>query len=471
MKKIIFLISLIVISLLSLKNVTAKTQEFYQGEYINNIFIHKTTQNNSNYYGQARFIRKVDTNEIAYCIEPTVYFQDGFIYEENSTLPHLTSDQILDMTLISHFGYGYANHTDPKWYPITQTLIWEIADPSMKYHMTTSKNPYTNHLYTTELEEIRNLVRNYKKSTSLNNKTFTIVEGETLTLTDTNQVLTNYTSKDNITIKNNTITINNLKVGTHTITLEKEHNLYNRHPLFYTNKNSQDVMDVGDPTKLEEKFNVKVINTELKITKVDSETKEEVPQGDASLTGAIFAIYKNDNTFVQEFTLDNTTTIIKNLPIGAYYFKEIKAGSGYQLNNQKYHFTMRENSHILKYTVSNQVIKGKLIIHKEYGTDNNFHPEANISFNIYHNNKLIKTITTNEEGFAEIDLPYGKYKLVQLTTTEGYQKIEPIEFEIATTKEIIFTLKDYKIDVPNTKTISFIERLIIIIKNILCGKN
>lgn len=90
---------------------------------------------------------------------------------------------------------------------------------------------------------------------------------------------------------------------------------------------------------------------------------------------------------------------------------------------------------------------------------------------ICHNNKLIKTITTNEEGFAEIDLPYGKYKLVQLTTTEGYQKIEPIEFEITTTKEIIFTLKDYKIDVPNTKTISFIERLIIIIKNILCGKN
>lgn len=469
MKKIIFLISIIV-TLLSLTEVQAKSQGFYQGEYISNIFIHKITQNNTGYYGQARFIRKTDTNEIAYCIEPTVYFEDGNIYEGSETIPYLTKEQILDMTLITHFGYGYPGHTDAKWYPITQTLIWEVANSSMKYHMTSSKNPNTAHLFTAELAELKNLVQKYKTSTSLKDKTYTIVEGQSLTLTDTNNVLSAYTSKDNVEIKNNTITITKPQKGTHQITLEKEHNLYNRHPLFYTNNNSQDVMDVGDPTKIQESFTIKVINTELKLTKIDAETNESTPQGDASLIGSVFGLYKTDDTLIQEIVLTDPTMTIKNLSFGDYYLKELKPGLGYELNPQKYYFSLTKETPNITIKIPNHVIKAKLIIKKKYGTDNNFNPEQNISFNIYHKDQLLKTIITDVNGIAEIYLPYGKYKIVQLTTTEGYAKIEPIEFELTTDKEIVYELTDYKIDVPNTKNISFIEKIINFIKKLLCGK-
>lgn len=471
MKKIIiFLISFLVILLLPFKNVHAKTQSFYQGEYIPNIFIHKMTTTNLSYFSQARFIRKSGTNEIAYCIEPTIYFEDGNIYEESDYIPQFTKEQLQDMTLITHFGYGYPGHTDPKWYPITQSLIWEIADPSMTYHMTTTKDPNTTKLYNAELNEIKNLVNNYKKTTSLKDKTYTIVTGSTLTLTDENNVLSNYTSKDNVEIKDNTIKINYPQPGLYTILLEKEHKLYNRHPLFYTCSNSQNVMDIGDPIKQEETFKIKVINSEIEIIKFDEETQEFFPQGDSSLIGATFGIYKNNNTLIQQITLTNTSIKIKNLPLGSYYIQEIKPGIGYELNTKKYHFTIRDIYPNIQVKIPNKVIKGKLIIKKEYGTDNNFKPEQNISFNIYHKDKLIKTITTNELGLAEIELPYGKYKIKQLTSTEGYKKIEPVEFEITSNKELTYNFKDYKIDVPNTKTISLIEKILSILKKLLCGK-
>ena len=37
-----------------------------------------------------------------------------------------------------------------------------------------------------------------------------------------------------------------------------------------------------------------------------------------------------------------------------------------------------------------------------------------------------------------------------MTTTEGFEKIQPIELDIKDTKKEEFTLKDYKIPVPDT---------------------
>ena len=64
-----------------------------------------------------------------------------------------------------------------------------------------------------------------------------------------------------------------------------------------------------------------------------------------------------------------------------------------------------------------------------------------------------------------------KYKLTQLTTTEGYQKVEPIEFEITKDQEeLYYNLQNYKIKVPNTFSTSIFEKIIKVIKDIICGK-
>lgn len=471
MKKIIiFLISIIIIPLLIPKQVTAKSQEFYEGEYLSNIFFQKLNSNGVSLYSQARITRKSNTHEAVYCIEPTESFNDIHVYEESNTIPNYTQAQLQEMALISHFGYGYENHTDPKWYPITQILIWEIANPSIEYYLTPTKNHRDTKLFTNEIEELRSLVNNYKKETSLNNKTYTIVEGETLIITDQNNALSNYTTKENIQIKDNTIIIENFPQGTHKITLEKEHNYYNKHTIFYAHNESQDFMDIGDPYKINETFTIKVINTELNITKTDAETNEEIPQGNASLINSSFNLYKKDNTLIKTITLNNTTESIKNLSFGEYYLTEIKPGEGYELNDKVYPFTISENTPIITLKIPNKVIKSKLVIKKEYGTEDNFLPEQSISFNIYKDNELIETIITDEQGIAEITLPYGSYKIIQLTSTEGYSKIDPIYFDVKDNKVIYYNLKDYKIDVPNTKTTTFLVKLIKFIKSLLCGK-
>lgn len=470
MKKIIIFLIVLTTSLFSCIQVTAKTQGFYQGEYISNIYFQKQKSNGVVLYSQARFIRKNSTNEIAYCIEPFEYFKDGYIYEGTQTPLNFTPQQIQDMTLISHFGYGYEGHTEAKWYAITQVLIWEVANTSMQYYITPTKNYKDTHLFNEELEELRQQVANYKKETSFNNQTYTIVEGETFSQQDQNNALTNYTSPNNIQLENNTIKVPNLKKGTYSFTLEKEHNLYNKHPLFYTHNETQDVMEIGDPVKIMEIFTINVINTTVKLTKVDSETNKELPQGNASLIDSTFALYKKDNTLIKTLTLTNTTEVIKNLPLGEYYIKEVKPGLGYELNPNTYNFTIDETTPEIALKIPNKVIKGKLSIKKEYGTTDNFLPEQNISFNIYKDDELIQTIITNDQGIAEITLPYGKYKLTQLTTTEGYKKIEPIYFEITSNETIYYNLKDYKIDVPNTKTTSIFSKILLFIKQLLCGK-
>ena len=36
-------------------------------------------------------------------------------------------DKKTKISMIAHFGYGYKNHTDVKWYAITQFMIWQAA--------------------------------------------------------------------------------------------------------------------------------------------------------------------------------------------------------------------------------------------------------------------------------------------------------------------------------------------------------
>ena len=78
--------------------------------------------------------------------------------------------------------------------------------------------------------------------------------------------------------------------------------------------------------------------------------------------------------------------------------------------------------------------------------------EVGISFDIYDkDNNLVDTITTDENGYCEIVLPYGTYKISQKNTTANYQMVDDKEITIDENSEpeILIELNDVEIEVPN----------------------
>ena len=466
MKKILFFLTTIIIVLICSTNVNASTT-FYEGEYIDNIYMNKQKAGSSTiYYQKARFFRQTGTNRFAYCIDPFVFFQDGSIYEETITPSNLTASQKEQISLIAYFGYGYKNHTDTKWYAITQFMIWKAADPTGNFYFTDGLNGPRITAYTNEMNEINNLINNYKKQTSLNNKTYTLLEGESLSVTDTNNVLSNYKSSNpNFIISGNKLTSSSLTEGVYQIDLIREENYHNAPLLFYQSANSQALMQTGNLSNKQEHLQVEVIKTEIEITKIDKDTQSITPSGEGVLIGAEYGLYNEQDELIQTIVInEDSTGKVENIPFGKYYLKETKAPTGYQLSNEKHEIEITKENSKLKLTLENEIIKKKIIIYKTYD-ENERIPEANISFTIYDNkNNKVATITTDENGKAEITLPYGEYKIVQENTTEGYHKVENILLTVEDTEEEIITLTDYKIAVPETSTNIFITIINIILR-------
>lgn len=466
MKKILFFLTTIIIVLICSTNVNASTT-FYEGEYIDNIYMNKQKAGSSTiYYQKARFFRQTGTNRFAYCIDPFVFFQDGSIYEETITPSNLTASQKEQISLIAYFGYGYKNHTDTKWYAITQFMIWQAADPTGNFYFTDGLNGPRITAYTNEMNEINNLINNYKKQTSLNNKTYTLLEGESLSVTDTNNVLSNYKSSNpNFIISGNKLTSSSLTEGVYQIDLIREENYHNAPLLFYQSANSQALMQTGNLSNKQEHLQVEVIKTEIEITKIDKDTQSITPSGEGVLIGAEYGLYNEQDELIQTIVInEDSTGKVENIPFGKYYLKETKAPTGYQLSNEKHEIEITKENSKLKLTLENEIIKKKIIIYKTYD-ENERIPEANISFTIYDNkNNKVATITTDENGKAEITLPYGEYKIVQENTTEGYHKVEDILLTVEDTEEEIITLTDYKIAVPETSTNIFITIINIILR-------
>ena len=132
---------------------------------------------------------------------------------------------------------------------------------------------------------------------------------------------------------------------------------------------------------------------------------------------------------------------------------ETTPGTGYLLDPNTYEINITEDNSKISLVLENKVIDKKIIIEKKYGEENILKSEKNINFEIYDsNNKIIKTITTDSLGIAKITLPFGKYKIIQINSTEGYQKVDPIEINVDNTLPESIELKDLKIPVPDTHT-------------------
>ena len=189
-------------------------------------------------------------------------------------------------------------------------------------------------------------------------------------------------------------------------------------------------------TNILKKFNVTV-------TKTDAETG--TPQGDASLAGAVYGIYKGEELIDTYATDENGQFTTDYYVCGDdWSIREISPSEGYLLDETIHHvgaepelYTVERNS--TKNDVNEQVIKGNIAIikHTDDGETQIETPEEGAVFEVflksagsYGDAKESERdiLTCDENGFAQTkDLPYGIYTVKQTSGWEGRELMKPFD--------------------------------------------
>lgn len=416
---------------------------------------------------------------VAYCIEPGIDFSDSTIltgYDHNqASLSGMSPDTWLRVNLLAYYGYGYGNHTDSKWYAITQYEIWKAYPRGWTTYWADSFHGNNISQFESESAELLSLVNSHFTRPSFSGSTTEVVVGDTITLTDNNGVLSKYNIESNkdVTIRKegNKLYITPNKVGNITINLNKYSDRIGSPTLAYIADGVQNLMTAGNLDPVNASLKIKSIGGKVTINKVDKDTKLSVPQGDATLKGATYGIYKEDGTKVSSITTNDKGIVTSGtLPSqGRYYLQEELPSQGYELDtDNRYYFVITKDNLYPTVTVYEKVIERHFDLFKVFATDKTgfLIGEPNVSFDIYlkSSNKKVARITTNEKGYAEAVLPYGKYIVKQVSSTLNHEKIEDFEitinenteepyYHLISNAEIKAKLKVVKIDADSKEVI------------------
>lgn len=183
------------------------------------------------------------------------------------------------------------------------------------------------------------------------------------------------------------------------------------------------------------------------VTKSDAETG--MPQGDATLAGAVYGIYKGDQ-LVDTYTTDaNGQFTTKYYVCGDdWTIREITPSEGYLLDSTVYPIGAEAKNYTVEYNttandVTEQIIKGRIAIikHTDDGETQLETPEAGAEFAVflkaagsYDSAKASERdyLTCDENGFAETKaLPYGIYTVHQTKGWDGRELLADFDVYIA----------------------------------------
>ena len=196
----------------------------------------------------------------------------------------------------------------------------------------------------------------------------------------------------------------------------------------------------------------------LEVTKKDSEKAEK--QGDASLAGAVYGVFK-DSVLIDEYTTDeNGYFKTKEYVCGNYTVQEISPSEGYLLDETVYPVGAEAKNYSIEHnpismTVTEDIIKGNISIikHSDDGTTQIETPEVGAEFEVYLKSsgsyEAAKDsekdyLVCDENGYAATKmLPYGTYIVHQ---TKGWENTEWIDdFEVIISeneKEYFYLIND-----------------------------
>src|SRR5574344_1751632 len=425
LKNCAFSLALIIGAFVGIQNVSAATLNIQDSGY----YYDRYDQNMNNRRSWNYSYYTVD-GQVAYCIEPGVNEGNPMMQGDwsNTGLSNDIKERIL---LIGYYGYSYPGHQTNKYRMAAQGMMWStILGNGTTVNFSTERWSGGNILdITNEKNEIEILIANHYIRPSFNGGSYTFQVGETITLTDTNNVLSNYNvnvSGANYSVNGNNLIITPTSNGNITISLKKNMPYTSDYKIFYGN-GIQNMFVPGTTDPVVSQVRVNAYYGDIEINKKDSETGSS--QGQATLEEAVYGVYNSSNELITKITTDKNGygKSDKLLTYGSYYLKEISASKGYYLDNTRYDFDSKGQATITK-EVKENVIKNYISILKQYdyvdGTTQFLNAEANIIFDIYYpNGDKYSSITTDKNGYASLDLPYGVWKFHQVNSITGYEKI------------------------------------------------
>lgn len=196
----------------------------------------------------------------------------------------------------------------------------------------------------------------------------------------------------------------------------------------------------------------KSVNNVLKkfrVTVTKSDVETGAPQGDGSLAGATYGLYKGD-TLIDSYTTDENGQFTTDYYIcdSDWTIREINPSEGYLLDStihkvgaepELYEIELNDTAN----DVTEQVIKGNIAIikHTDDGETQIETPETGAEFQIYlkaagsydaAKESERDVLTCDENGFAQSKmLPYGTYIVHQTKGWEGRELMDDFEVYIA----------------------------------------
>ena len=180
------------------------------------------------------------------------------------------------------------------------------------------------------------------------------------------------------------------------------------------------------------------------VTVTKSDRRTGLPQGDASLAGAKYGIYKG-NQLIDTYSTDaNGQFTTKYYICGDdWTIREICPSEGYLINTESLHIGAEAKLYTVEYNLAKpldsyeDIIKGKIAIikHCDDGTTKIETPEKGAEFEVYlkaagsyENAEEAERdiLVCDENGFAETkDLPYGEYSVRQIKGWDGKELLAP----------------------------------------------
>ena len=196
----------------------------------------------------------------------------------------------------------------------------------------------------------------------------------------------------------------------------------------------------------------KSVNNVLKkfrVTVTKSDVETGAPQGDGSLAGAVYGLYKGD-TLIDSFTTDENGQFTTGYYVcdSDWTVREISPSEGYLLDSTIHKVGAEPELYTIELNdtandVTEQIIKGDIAIikHTDDGETQIETPESGAEFQVflksagsYENAKESErdVLVCDENGFAQSKkLPYGTYIVRQTKGWEGRELMDDFEVYIA----------------------------------------